>query len=58
MIIVNVLYLSTQMTIINHEYYYHKGYDVTGPFFKVAAAIFAFILVQKVSFCLQFSYDH
>ena len=31
-----VLYSSTQMTIINHEYCYHKGYDVTGPFFKVA----------------------
>ena len=34
---------------------YHKGYDVTGPFFKVTAAIFAVILLQNKSLCLQFS---
>ena len=36
-------------------YKYHKGYDVTGPFFKVTAAIFSVILLQNKSLCLQFS---
>ena len=33
-------------------YQYHKGYDATGPFFKVTAAIFAVILLQNKSLCV------
>ena len=31
----------------DHEYCYHKGYDVTRPFFEVAAAIFALICIHN-----------
>ena len=34
---------------MNMLLYQHKGHDVTGPFFEVAAAIIAVISLQNVS---------